>query len=137
MAIAELELSSCVERIVRLHGNPIPDEVAAACGCEPEAVVGLHPCLVNGRFLAVLAPISSGTLPMQLLEALDARTVASLPAQTVLLGAVMASEPPRVLADARILEHDEIVFCVEPPGGYGVSSPARLIEALRAEPIAR
>ena len=129
----EHQLSSCVERIVRLPGRPALDEVARQCGCERAAIVGLHPCLVDGSFVAVLSACANGALAMQLLDDLGAATIAGLPAHTVLLGAVLAVQPPRVLVDPRILEHEEVVFCIEPPGSWGVCTPARLVEALTAE----
>jgi len=117
---------------VRLPGNPSLPTVAQHHGCAEAAVVGLRPYVIDGEYAVLLGSLSERTPAVHLLDSLSARTIVGLRADSVLLGLALGSLPQRVLADARMLAFDEVVFCVEPPGGYAIASPMRLIEALGA-----
>jgi hypothetical protein len=109
-----------------------PAAIAAAHGCAASAVVQMFPFLVDSALVTIVASANSPAGASDLLHRLGAACIQSLRARDLLLAVRFAWPQHRVYIDAALLHHDELLLCLEPPCGYGVTTPAALRDLLGA-----
>ena len=115
----------------RLDRLPIDDRR----GYDVEAIVGLHPFMVDDQFVTLLARQGAPLDSSVVIRALRAAIVRPLLASEVLLGFRVGAPRHRVLIDSRLLEQPELLFCIDPPHGYAAMTPQELQQSLRATAI--
>jgi hypothetical protein len=123
-------------RRVEFAGDGSPASIARQHGCDPSAIAALHPFLVDGTLVCVLAAAAAPPRNAELIACVGARTVRRLHAHELLLAFQLATASPPILMDSGLLDRAEVLFCVEPPLGYAISPPEELRSGLGARVIA-
>jgi hypothetical protein len=95
----------------------------------------MWPFLADGSLIAVVASATSPVRGMELLLELEVATVQQLQAPEILLALRLNSPEYRVYMDLTLFDHDEVLVCLDPPLGYGATTPHALSALLQATPI--
>jgi hypothetical protein len=109
--------------------------LASELGCESAAIALLHPFLVDGKFVTVLASAVTHVWSADLLRRLSAANVRPLRAEEIVLGFQLARPQSTAYMEEALLEHEELMLNVDPPDGYASSTPAAVRRALDAQVI--
>jgi hypothetical protein len=114
-------------------GDGSPRAIASEHGCEVTAIAQLVPFVIDDAFITVLTSAGRLVRSAELLVALRGAVVRRPRTHEILLGVHLGQTRHTVYMDEALLEHQELLFCVEPPRGYAAAAP----EALRCELGAR
>jgi len=120
---------------IEFSGDGTVASVASQHGCDESAIAQLLPFVVDDSFLTVLTSAGKLVRSAELITAMNAAFVRRPSMQEVLLGFTLGRPRHTVYMDEVLLEHEEILFCVEPPSGYATSEPDVLRRELRASLI--
>jgi hypothetical protein len=134
-AVSQIAPDSLVLRRVQFSAacDGSPGAIASEHGCEVTAIAQLMPFVIDDSFITVLASAARLVRSAELLVALRGAVVRRPRTHEILLGVQLGRTRHTVYMDEALLEHQELLFCVDPPRGYAAAGP----EALRRELSAR
>ena len=110
--------------------------IAAAQRCSLSAIALLYPFVVDDDFVTVLASAATPVSGANLIGAFHAARVRKPRAEEILLGFQLGRRRHTVYMDAQLFDHDEVIFCIEPPSVWIATSPHALRSELGAQTIA-
>ena len=122
-------------RRVELPADGCVHGIASAHGLEIATVAQLLPFVVDDAFVTLLASAERLVRSADLITAMHAAVVRRPRAEEILLGFHLGQVKHTVYMDATLLEHQELLFCVDPPRGYAAAAPDVLREHLCARLI--
>jgi hypothetical protein len=109
--------------------------VAAELGCKVSAIVRPFAFVVDQQLVVVLASAARRPRSAELITCLSASTVRPLRSEEILLGVQLSTARQIAYMDRELLQHEELLLCVEPPLGFAATSPAWIRAELGAELI--
>lgn len=125
-----------VWRPVQFPGDLSLSAIAAQHGCSSAAIALLFGYVVDDRFVTVLTSAARRLRGGDLILALNARSVRKPSSEELLLGLALGHRPHAAYMDQALLDHDEVLFCIEPPLQWIATTPNRLRSELGARTIA-
>jgi hypothetical protein len=128
-AVSQIPGDSLPLRRVQFSGDGSPRAVASEHGCALTAIAQLVAFVVDDSFITVLTSAGRLVRSADLIVALRASVVRRPRTHEILLGVHLGRTGHTVYMDQALLEHEELLFCVDPPRGYAAAAP----EALRRE----
>jgi hypothetical protein len=109
--------------------------VAAEAECEISAIVQLQPFLVDQKLVLVIVSAASVPRCAELLVRLEAAVVRPVRGNEVLLGLHLCQPAYAVYMVRELLDHDEVMLCIDPPFGYATAHMSTLRDTLGARLI--
>jgi hypothetical protein len=125
-----------VLRRLEFRGDPGLSSIAAQHGCALSAVALLSPFFVDDDFVTVLVSAAGRLSAADMIGLFRAASVRKPRAEEILLGFQLGRRRHTVYMDAGLFDHDEVIFCIEPPFAWIASSPHALRSELGARIIA-
>jgi hypothetical protein len=122
-------------RRLEFRGTAGLSGVAAEHGCSLAAVVQLVPFFLDDDFVTVLASAAARPSNADMIVLFRSASVRKPSAEEILLAFQLGPRRHSVYMDAALLEHDEVIFCIEQPSVWIASSPDALRSELRAQII--
>jgi hypothetical protein len=122
-------------RRLEFRGDPSLSTIAARQGCSLSAIALLFPFFVDDDFVTVLASATARLSAAGMIGLFRAASVRKPRVEEVLLGFQLGRRRHTVYMDSRLFDHDEVIFCIEPPLAWIASSPHALRSELGAQVV--
>jgi hypothetical protein len=136
-AVSQIADDSLLLRRVQFSGvgDGSPLAIASEHGCEVTAIAQLAPFVIDDSFITVLTSAGKLVRSAEVLVALGGTVVRRPRTHEILLGVHLGRTRHTVYMDEPLFEHQELLFCVDPPRGYAAAAPEALRRELNAHVI--